>query len=171
MPEQKLRLVELLKRSGEVVAMTGDGVNDAPALKAAQIGIAMGKRGTDVAREAATLVLLDDDFNSIVAAVRLGRRIYDNIRKATSYILSVHVPIAGLSILPLALGWPVIFTPIHIVFLEMVIDPVSSIVFSPSRPRKARCCVRHAVRTAHLCPVHSLLKHSCREAACCLLRA
>ncbi len=129
MPEQKLRLVELLKRSGEVVAMTGDGVNDAPALKAAQIGIAMGKRGTDVAREAAILVLLDDDFNSIVAAVRLGRRIYDNIRKATSYILSVHVPIAGLSILPLALGWPVIFTPIHIVFLEMVIDPVSSIVF------------------------------------------
>jgi len=129
MPEQKLRLVEALKRSGEVVAMTGDGVNDAPALKAAQIGIAMGKRGTDVAREAATLVLLDDDFNSIVAAVRLGRRIYDNIRKATSYILSVHVPIAGLSILPLALGWPVIFTPIHIVFLEMVIDPVSSIVF------------------------------------------
>ncbi len=129
MPEQKLRIVEALKANGEVVGMTGDGVNDAPSLKAAHIGIAMGGRGTDVAREAAALVLLDDDFGSIVAAIRLGRRIYDNLRKAMGYIIAVHVPIAGLALLPLLLGLPIIFTPIHIAFLEMVIDPVCSIVF------------------------------------------
>lgn len=129
MPEQKLRIVSALKANGAVVAMTGDGVNDAPSLKAAHIGIAMGGRGTDVAREAAAIVLLDDDFGSIVRTIRLGRRIYDNLRKAMGYILAVHVPIAGLSLLPLLFGWPLILTPVHIAFLEMVIDPVCSIVF------------------------------------------
>ncbi len=129
MPALKLRIVEAFKANGEVVGMTGDGVNDAPSLKAAHIGIAMGGRGTDVAREAASLVLLDDDFGSIVKAVRLGRRIYDNLRKAMGYILAVHVPIAGLALLPLLSGLPLVFTPIHIAFLEMVIDPVCSIVF------------------------------------------
>ena len=95
MPEQKLRIVSALKANGEIVAMTGDGVNDAPSLKAAHIGIAMGGRGTDVAREASSIVLLDDDFGSIVKAVRLGRRIYDNLRKAMGFIFAVHVPIAG----------------------------------------------------------------------------
>lgn len=129
MPEQKLRLVEALKANGEVVAMTGDGVNDAPALKSAHIGIAMGGRGTDVAREASSIVLLDDDFGSIVRTIRLGRRIYDNLRKAMAYIVAVHVPIAGLALLPLLFGFPLILTPIHIAFLEMVIDPACSIVF------------------------------------------
>jgi Ca2+-transporting ATPase len=129
MPEQKLRIVEALKADGEIVAMTGDGVNDAPSLKAAHIGIAMGGRGTDVAREAAAIVLLDDDFGSIVTAIRLGRRIYDNVRKAMGFIFAVHVPIAGLALLPLVLGLPIIFGPIHIAFLEMVIDPVCSLVF------------------------------------------
>ena len=129
MPEQKLRIVNALKANGEVVAMTGDGVNDAPSLKAAHIGIAMGGRGTDVAREAASLILLDDDFTSIVAAIRLGRRIYDNLRKAMAYILAVHVPIAGLALIPLLFGLPLVFWPLHIAFLEMVIDPVCSIVF------------------------------------------
>ena len=129
MPEQKLRLVNAFKAKGEIVAMTGDGVNDAPSLKSAHIGIAMGGRGTDVAREASSLVLLDDDFGSIVAAVRLGRRIYDNLRKAMGFILAVHVPIAGLSLLPLLLGFPLLFMPVHIAFLQLVIDPVCSIVF------------------------------------------
>jgi P-type Ca2+ transporter type 2C len=132
-PEQKLRLVEALKANGEIVAMTGDGVNDAPALKSAHIGIAMGARGTDVAREAADLVLLDDDFSSIVAAVRLGRRVADNLHKAFSYILAVHVPIAGLSLLPILLGWPLILTPVHIAFLQLIIDPTSSIVLEAER--------------------------------------
>ena len=129
MPEQKLRIVQALKANGEIVAMTGDGVNDAPSLKAAHIGIAMGGRGTDVAREASAIVLLDDDFGSIVTAVRLGRRIYDNLRKAMSFIFAVHVPIASLALLPLVLGLPIIFSPIHIAFLEMVIDPVCTLVF------------------------------------------
>ena len=129
MPEQKLRIVNALKANGDVVAMTGDGVNDAPSLKAAHIGIAMGGRGTDVAREAASLVLLDDDFTSIVRAIRLGRRIYDNLRKAMAYIFAIHVPIAGLALIPLLFGLPLVFWPLHIAFLEMVIDPVCSIVF------------------------------------------
>jgi len=129
MPEQKLRIVNALKANGEVVAMTGDGVNDAPSLKAAHIGIAMGGRGTDVAREAASLILLDDDFTSIVTTVRLGRRIYDNLRKAMAYILAIHVPIAGLALTPLLFDLPLLFWPLHIAFLEMVIDPVCSIVF------------------------------------------
>lgn len=129
MPEQKLRIVNAFKADGAVVAMTGDGVNDAPSLKAAHIGIAMGGRGTDVAREAASMVLLDDDFGSIVKAVRLGRRIYDNLVKAMGFILAVHVPIAGLALLPLLFGLPILFGPMHIAFLEMVIDPVCSLVF------------------------------------------
>lgn len=136
MPEQKLRIVEALKANGEIVAMTGDGVNDAPSLKAAHIGVAMGGRGTDVAREASAIVLLDDDFSSLVRTVRLGRRIFDNLRKAFGYILAVHVPIAGLALMPLLLGWPIILGPVHIAFLEMVIDPVCSVVFEAERAER-----------------------------------
>lgn len=129
MPDQKLRIVSSLKASGEVVAMTGDGVNDAPALKAAHIGVAMGKRGTDVAREAAAIVLVEDDFGAIIDAIRVGRRIYDNIRKAIRFIFAIHVPIAGLAILPLVTGLPIVLGPLQIALLEMVIDPVCAIVF------------------------------------------
>jgi P-type Ca2+ transporter type 2C len=128
-PEQKLQLVSALKANGEIVAMTGDGVNDSPALKAAHIGIAMGERGTDVAREAADLVLLDDDFSSIVYAVRLGRRIFDNIKKAMAYVFAIHVPIAGLSLCAVLFRWPLVLEPVHVAFLELIIDPACSIVF------------------------------------------
>jgi Ca2+-transporting ATPase len=139
-PDQKLLLVNALKSNGEIVGMTGDGVNDAPALKAAHIGVAMGARGTDVAREAASLVLLNDDFKSIVEAIRLGRRIFDNIRHAMSYLLAVHVPTAGMALLPLLFGWPLVFAPVHIVFLEFVIDPACSIAFEaePAHPNVMR---------------------------------
>jgi Ca2+-transporting ATPase len=162
LPEQKLRIVTALKANQEVVAMTGDGVNDAPALKSAHIGIAMGGRGTDVAREAADLVLLDDDFASIVVAIRLGRRIYDNIRKAIAFTFAVHVPIAGLSILPVFFAdWPLLLLPTHIVFLELIIDPSCSLVFEaeeaeanvmkrPPSSQKDRLFSLHAVGFALL---------------------
>ncbi len=133
LPEQKLRIVEALKANGEVVAMTGDGVNDAPALKSADIGIAMGERGTDVARESSSLVLLDDNFTSIVSAVRMGRRIFDNLKKAIAYIFSIHVPIAGMSLIPVLFNLPLVLLPVHIVFLELIIDPACSIVFESEK--------------------------------------
>ena len=135
-PDQKLRLIEALKANNDVVAMTGDGVNDAPALKSAHIGIAMGARGSDVAREAAALVLADDDFPAIVEAVKLGRRIYDNLIKAVRYIFAVHVPIAGLAVLPVLFGWPILLMPLHIVFLELIVDPACSLAFE-AEPEEA----------------------------------
>ena len=136
-PEQKLRIVQALKKRGEIVAMTGDGVNDAPALKAADIGISMGKKGTDVAREASSLVLLDDNFASIVAAIRSGRRIFDNLQKAMAYIIAIHIPIIGLVLLPAF--WaelPVLLMPLHIVFMELIIDPVCSVAFESEQEER-----------------------------------
>ena len=136
-PEQKLKIVNALKKNGEIVAMTGDGINDAPALKSANIGIAMGKKGTDVAREASSLVLIDDNFLSIVGAIKMGRRIFDNLQKAFGYTFAIHVPIAGLSLFPILLGsFPIILWPVHIVFLELIIDPACSIIFEAEKAER-----------------------------------
>jgi Ca2+-transporting ATPase len=140
-PAHKLRIIRALQARGLVVGMTGDGVNDAPALRAADIGVAMGARGTDVAREAAALVLVDDDFAAIVAAVRTGRRVYDNLRAAIGYIVAVHLPIAGLALAPALIGWPPLLGPAHVLFLELIIDPACSIVFE-AEPEDARVMAR-----------------------------
>lgn len=135
-PEQKYLIVDALQKNGEIVAMTGDGVNDAPALKKADIGIAMGIRGTEVARAAAGMVLTDDNFASIVNAIKEGRRIYDNLRQAFSFLLTFHIPIVGLALLPLFFGGTLIFSPIHIIFLELFCDPTSVLGFDRERARR-----------------------------------
>jgi Ca2+-transporting ATPase len=160
-PDHKLRIVEALKARGEVVVMTGDGVNDAPALKAAHVGVAMGERGTEVAREASGMVVTDDDFGSIVDGVRMGRRIFDNLRRATAYIVAVHVPVSGLAVLPVIMGWELVLLPLHIIFLELIIDPACSLVFEsepeedgvmarPPRPKQGALLPRRLVWLAVL---------------------
>ena len=130
-PEAKLRIINALKSLGEVVAMTGDGINDGPALKAAHIGIAMGKKGTEIAKQAASMILIEDDLAKMVDAIRMGRRIYVNLKKAIRYIISIHVPIILIVFIPLVLGWiyPAIFSPIHVIFLELIMGPTCSIIY------------------------------------------
>jgi Ca2+-transporting ATPase len=142
-PEAKLKVIDALKENGEVVAMTGDGVNDGPALKAAHIGIAMGQRGSEVARSAAALILRDDDLGHMVDAVALGRKIYDNLRKAIQYIVSIHIPIILIVLLPLLLGWAFhdIFTPVHVIFLELLMGPTCSIIYE-NEPMEAGTMTR-----------------------------
>ena len=135
-PNQKLQIVNGLKANGEIVAMTGDGVNDAPALQSAHIGIAMGKRGTDVAREASSLVLLDDDFGSIIEAIKMGRRVYDNFKRTLIYLSSAHIPIAGMSIIPIIFDMPIVLLPAHIALLHLIIEPASSIAFEVEPARE-----------------------------------
>ena len=130
-PDAKLKIINALKAGNQIVAMTGDGVNDGPALKAAHIGIAMGKKGTEIAKEAASLILAEDDLSKMVTAVAMGRKIYTNLKKAIQYIISIHIPIILTVFIPLALGWiyPNIFSPVHIIFLEIIMGPTCSIIY------------------------------------------
>ena len=130
-PEAKLKIIQALKSNNQIVAMTGDGVNDGPALKSAHIGIAMGKKGTEIAKQAANLILIDDDFSKMTDAIAMGRRIYVNLKKAIQYIISIHIPIILIVFIPLALGWlyPNIFTPVHIIFLEIIMGPTCSVIY------------------------------------------
>jgi Ca2+-transporting ATPase len=130
-PDAKLKIINALKAKNQIVAMTGDGVNDGPALKAAHIGIAMGKKGTEIAKQAASLVLLEDDLSKMVDAVAMGRKIYGNLKKAIQFVISIHIPIILTVFIPLALGWiyPNIFSPIHIIFLELIMGPTCSIIY------------------------------------------
>ena len=130
-PDAKLKIIDALKANHEIVAMTGDGVNDGPALKAAHIGIAMGKKGTEIAKQAASLILLEDDLSKMVDAVAMGRKIYTNLKKAIQYIISIHIPIILTVFIPLALGWayPNIFSPVHVIFLELIMGPTCSIIY------------------------------------------
>ena len=141
-PEQKMKIVKALKKNGEIVAMTGDGVNDAPALKSADIGIAMGQRGTEVAKEAAHMILMDDNFTTIVKSVKDGRRVYDNIRKAMVYILIIHIPIAAMAMFAPLFNLPPLLLPMHIMLLELIIDPTCSIVFE-GEPAEANIMENH----------------------------
>jgi Ca2+-transporting ATPase len=143
-PEAKLKIINALKANNQIVAMTGDGVNDGPALKAAHIGIAMGKKGTEIAKQAASLILLEDDLSKMVHAIAMGRKIYSNLKKAIQYIISIHIPIILTVFIPLALGWvyPNIFSPIHIIFLEIIMGPTCSIIYENEPMEK-----HHATKT------------------------
>jgi Ca2+-transporting ATPase len=142
-PEAKLKVINALIENGQIVAMTGDGVNDAPALKASHIGIAMGRRGSEVAREAASVIITDDDLGHMIDAIALGRKIYDNLKKAIQYIVSIHIPIILIVTIPLILGWQFyeIFTPVHVIFLELIMGPTCSIIYE-NEPMEAGTMLR-----------------------------